>query len=144
MPSRSPHPSQLQHRLVPDRPAVEPRGPRAPASATVSPRGTQPQPAEQDLEPGRALVVGDQPVGQPQRARVGRTGPADPDVRPAGPAQVLDQRQQSRLEHLQRPVMTPRTARGCRAAAEPGVAVDVEELCSHRPRSRQPPGVAAG
>ena len=71
-----PEPQLRARRAARARPCARPAGPSShagPARARERDRhgrrGAQPQAAEQDLEAGGALVVGDEPVGQPQRAR---------------------------------------------------------------------------
>ena len=86
---------------------------------TAHHRGTlepQCQPAEGDLEAGGAGVVPDEGVRQPQAASVGGTAGRHAEVGEPSPAEILNGREGTWLEHLDTP---GGASRGGRLAREP-------------------------
>ena len=105
-------------------------GAGAPVSATTA-RAREPgrEPAERDLQAGRALGVADQPVGQPQAGPVGGAGPAHPEVRVPGPAEVLHRGERSGPEHLDHAGTNLTRCRAAAAPADPGRGPRARRRC---------------
>jgi hypothetical protein len=99
------------------------------------------RPGERQLEARCGVGVSDQPVGDPQRRRVGGSAGGHADGSPSRPAEILDGRERACLKNLER-------HRGTNFTRSPGANPPRRHAYVEKRdpsgRSRQPPGVERG
>ena len=112
----------------------------------LAPVEARPEPADEHLEHGVAVVVADEPVRQARSAAVERARRRDAEVGEARPAEVLDERRAAPTTRRRGDVMgsPPRIARVPPGRSRAGGSASTSHsTASVRPMSCQPPGLCA-
>ena len=148
MPSRSSAPA-----APPARPRARPAGRRAtPAAGRASerhghvPGGTQPQPPSRTSRPAAPSSLATSRLASRSAPASAAPDRPTPTCAQPGRPRSCDEREQARVEHLERAASWRREPHARAGLQQRGrVPVDVEERARRTgPSSRQPPGVAAG